>query len=203
MLRLYFIVRGNMGIGKQTRMRFKYFSIVILAVAAEALVGRYLKMDEPKAAPKANTDSVAFPYRTVNALDTSRDLIAYEFHERRCRDCYQYLACSAIIKNIDPAKDNYKTVCKSIIADVVRTTSTDRIELTIYDNYEAYELGELKYAQKYMVLSSSENDTVNRHTIATYLGDPNDNYNTNHTLYFYPEAKNRFTEHELYEPETH
>ncbi len=155
---------------------------------------------EKKLIKVSDTVKVEFPYRTINAPDSNSYLIAYEFHTGNSDDS-RYLECSAVIKSIDPTKDDYKTICRSVVADIIKTTGTDNIAIYIYDNYEAYTLAELKYGQQFKVLNKTETDTVELHRVADYYGKMRESESQdNHTLRFYSQANNRFTEKEVYEP---
>lgn len=173
------------------------FGIILISIALIFVFGK-LHLKKNKVDAPAKKDDSDLPYRTINTLDSSR-LIAYEFHKSE-GDGGRFLACSAIIRNIDPARDDYKTWCRSIIADIIKTSGTDKIEVCIYDNYEAYLLSEVKAGQHFEPLTKGESDTVDRHTVATYYGDIDDYYENGHTLRFYSEAHNHYTETEVYEP---
>jgi hypothetical protein len=177
---------------------------LVFAVLEETLNG-----SKSKITIASNKKEAVLPYRVINAINDSQLLIAYEFHKNDSEDqgyygeSVKYAKFSAIIKNIDPTKDDYKTYCKSIIADITKTTGTATLEVSIYDNSETYELAEIKYAKQHGVLNKSEMDSVAKHTIANYCGEiygENQEYGENDILLYYPEAGNRYTTQEKYDP---
>ncbi len=167
------------------------FILVLLAVWEKS----FLKIGRKHHPDK--TDEV-MPYRTINAMDGSNTLIAYEFHVRN--EDGRTPECSAIIKKVDPSRDDYKTFCRSVVADIVKTMGTDRISISIYDDYEAYDLSEVKSAQQFKILNNNELDSVSKHTVAVYTGDTYCDRGNGHFLYFYAEAKNKYTEQEVVDP---
>lgn len=144
--------------------------------------------------------AIVFPFRTVNNPDT-QTLYAYELHKRRVAQDELPELC-AIIKNVDPAKDDYKTYCKLVVNDIVRTSGTDKLVVYIYDSNEAYELYENKFLYQYKNLDTNESSLVDRHLIATYTGSRNNSYDyyTGPQLAYYENAHNGRNESETYQP---
>src|SRR5580693_7983332 len=82
------------------------FGTILIALAVIVVFDK-LHLKKNKLEVPVKKDDSDLPYRTITTPDSSR-LIAYEFHKGK-GDGGRYLACSAIIKNVDPAKDDYKT----------------------------------------------------------------------------------------------
>ena len=170
--------------------------ILSLIVTIGAFIGK------PREAAKTEIDDkvVEFPFRTVNNADT-QTLYAYELHKRKATQDELPEFC-AIIKNVDPSKDDYKTYCRSVIADIVKTEGTDKLLVYIYDSNEAYELYENKFLLHYNNLDTNEIDIVDKHLVASYIGNRNVgfDYAVTHKLAYYENAHNSHTESETYQP---
>ena len=172
---------------------------ILLIAALVVCVGSFfikdaLKKDTNNAVCK---NEEPYPYRTVNDIDSSGALYPYEFHKIDGNAYYK--ECAAIIKKIDPSADNYKSYCRSVIADIIKSMGTDNIEICIYDDDRAYELSEVELDGNFKGMDKSEMDALDAHLVAIYHGDIGQN-DDNHTLYFYREANNRYTENEAFEP---
>ena len=151
--------------------------------------------------PLTKSDSVVFPYRTI--MDSNQNLVAYELHQRAGQgEDQQYTEYCAIIRTIDPLKDDYKTYCKSVVSDIIKTGGTDKIVVYIYDSSEAYALYEVDVLTRFRLLTEQESDLVDRHLIATFYGNRPDYYedNSKYTLSYYEYANNGHSEHESYMP---
>lgn len=179
--------------------KYIFFSGAAIAVLVLFLVYDKMHLKKTAGSISSNKDAAIRPYRVTNATNGNLGLLGYSFH-RNDSGSNEYQDCSAVIRNIDPEKDDYKTYCKSVIADIIKIAGNDKIALSIYDDNGAYELSELKYCQQYKVLDRAETDSVKRHTVAVYYGDIHDGYQNNHTLWFYKEAENRYSEKGFYEP---
>ena len=149
------------------------------------------------------------PYRVITSLDSSQHLIAYEFHSDDSADadygsiCVRYPKFSAIIKNTNPAKDDYKNNCRSIISDIIKTTGTPTLEVNIYDDYQAYQVSESGNTMEFMSISKSEMDSLQKHIVATYYGEiygDYEEYGENYILSYYPQTNGHYTEQEKYDP---
>ena len=182
------------------RKKSKYALPVVLLIMAALLIVQNIRPKKVITAnePGRKKDSLR-PYRVISSINDSQQLMSYIFHqsaddEMNCKEC------SAVIRAIDPAKDDYKTYCKSVINDIVKTMGTDHIEITLYDDDKAYELLEIQSAQQMEMLTDVDFDSVSQHVVATYYGARGD-YVDNHLLHYYPQAGNRYTAQEIYFPE--
>ena len=146
----------------------------------------------------ADDKAVAQPYRIISAADT-QELFAYELHKKRLTQ-YDYTEYCAVIRNIDPAKDDYKAYCRSVVADIIKTEGNNRIWVTIYDSNEAYDLYEVRFSQQYQNLDTAQSGIVEKHHVATYVGNSDSDYGTHHQLSYYEDAKNGLAQHETYQP---
>ena len=191
----------------------KYIVWPVLALLLFSAIGKrmYGAKEKTRSADStaSNKKAIQFPYRVITALDSSQHLIAYELHKNDSEVadygaiCTKYPKYSAIIKSINPAKDDYKTNCRSIISDIVKTTGNPTLEINIYDDYQAYTLSEENDALEYMSLSKCASDSLLKHIVATYDGyiyGDYEAYGQNYVLAFYPQANNRYSEQEKYEP---
>src|ERR1039457_1560278 len=78
--------------------------------------------------------------------------INYELHIRKDGGDTYY---SAIIRPINPAKDDYKAYCRYIVKDILKKGIIKEIVIYIFDNKKAYELSK-----------SHENDNTDNLTYA-------------------------------------
>lgn len=151
-----------------------------------------------------NTDSTAVvqPFRTLRPAVDSQELYAYELHKRKVAQDELPEYC-AIIRKVDPAKDDYKAYCRLVVSDIVHSVGNDKIVIYIYDSNEAYELYETKFLEHYTNLDIAEQNTVDEHLVATYTGMRawGEDYSATHQLSYYENARNGKAEHEIYKPE--
>jgi len=193
-----------------------YFVWAVLILLLFCVFGMrmYGKKGKPKTedSSTSNKKEIHYPYRVITAIDSSQHLIAYELHKNDSEDadygaiCSKYPKYSAIIKNVNPEKDDYKTNCRSVISDIIKTTGTATLEINIYDDYQSYSLNEEEGTLQSMSLSKDASDSMLKHIIATYDGYIYGDYETygeNYTLEYYPLANNRYTEKEKYEPKAY
>jgi len=93
-----------------------------------------------------------------------------------------------------------------VISDIVKTTGDATLEINIYDDYQSYTLNEEVGTLQSMSLSKETSDSMLRHIVATYNGyiyGEYETYGQNYILEYYPQANNRFTEKEKYEPKAY
>ncbi|NDC42581.1 MAG: hypothetical protein EBZ77_13715 [Chitinophagia bacterium] len=102
---------------------------------------------------------------------------------------------AVVIRNIDPATDDYQTMAKAIIYDLASKADTTDVRITIYDSTEAYQLCEQKLTANNQILTNDEELYVNSHTVASFEG--NDAHEAG-VLTFYPFAGNQFTNEETF-----
>lgn len=139
-----------------------------------------------------------FQYKTIALPDSTNQLLGYEFHAWKGDYGLDY-SCCAIIKKIDPAKDNYKLYSRAIVADIISAIGTSDIDVTIYDDYQAYVLAELNSGKQFKLLTRVEEDSINDHTVATYHARSGGWCDNTHMLSFYTQAGNNYTENEPYQ----
>jgi len=175
----------------------RYTEWVIIFVFITLSVLNNVRVKNAKRILPSKKDGVFLPYRTVSAIDGSGVLFPYEF--QKLDGAGYYTECVAIIKNIDPAKDDYKTYCRSVISDIVKTAGAENLEVYVYDDNEAYEASEVRLGEEFKGINKSEMDSLEQHLVAVYHGKMNDD-DDNFTLYFYQQAHNRYTENEAFEP---
>ena len=178
--------------------------VFLLLAGAGAFIRPHLANTghKPDDKDKPGNNAVAFPYHTITTAVDSQDLYAYELHKRVAMQDELPEYC-AVIRQVDPAKDDYKTYCKLVISDIIKTTGTDKLVVYIYDSNEAYELYETKFLQHYTNLDTVEMNTVNEHSIATYTGKREFcwDYSENYLLSYYGSAHNGRTGQEAYQPQ--
>jgi len=179
---------------KQYIFWIKFIAILLFVGSA---MFRYSKRVKSKKEPEEKV--ITNPYRIINNPGDEQNLYAYELHKRKVPQDELTEFC-AVIRNQDPAKDDYKAYCKSVIADIVKTSGTDRLIVYIYDSNEAYELYETKFLQRFHNLDTTESDLVAEHLVATYIGERDNYYGTHHQLSFYEDAHNGHSERETYWP---
>ena len=103
-----------------------------------------------------------------------------------------------------------KIYCKSIISDIVKSVGTDEIKVTIYDDYESYELSELRHSksllqwnaeEQFEEMNKNKSDYADKHFIAAYYGHPDENSTADYSgqLDYYPQANNHYKETEHYQ----
>ena len=160
------------------------------------------KKEPEKKQNEPDTNVVNTPYRTINTAIDSQDLYAYELHKRIVMQDDLPEFC-AIIRKVDPTKDDYRNYCRLVVSDIVKTAHTDTLIVYIYDSNEAYELYETKFLRQYQNLDTTESNIVNEHFIATYTGkrDFSWDYDACNQLSYYENAHNGKTAREMYMPQ--
>jgi hypothetical protein len=142
-----------------------------------------------------------FPYKTIYKTipdsENAIGLIDYELHEDgEYTDGEEtYPTYNAVIKNIDK-DDNYKSLCKDVVTDIIKTCGDKRVIVNIYDSFEAYSLA-MNEERLDKFLTNEEEATINSHRVATYVLDHTNNTDEEiGVLTYYPDAKNGLKENE-------
>jgi hypothetical protein len=147
---------------------------------------------------KPISKDTALPYRTVSAKMDHQKLVGYIFYYSEVGG--PFMVCSAIIRSVTPGSDDYKALCRLVVTDIMRDAGTDKIQVNIYDGYEAYALAEIKHNQGFQILNRIESDSVEKHNVAIYFGDMYRDNTQSHNLCFYPDARNLYNEREIFMP---
>jgi len=149
-----------------------------------------------------------YPYRVINSLDSSDQLIGYELYENAPDGDTR--SFSAIIKSMDPGKDDYKIYCRSIVADIVKMAGTNQVKITVYDDVESFEMSEVKLvhdssavddAAQMEARNKKDYDPAGTHLIGAYSGRYTEDPNVSGQLVYYPNANNHYSESENYDPD--
>lgn len=171
--------------------RSPYFIPFLILLAAIVLSYAYLS---PVRKLKAQEPQTYTPhktiYKTILTNDNTDELIGFELHT----DTNLYSHCSsgvlheynAIVKNIDPATDDYKHLCRKVITDIIDTCGvTQNIKVNVFDSFEAYCL---YYKEKEDFTAGFTNTgIINTHLVASY--EKSNFYDNEYaTLVFYPLA---------------
>ena len=175
---------------------FLFFGLIIF--------GGFIKSINNKAAQKKEVTHLPYKtlYKTIPNSENAIGLIAFELHEdgEYNDGTDTYPEYSVVVKNIDSQTDNYKSLCKDIIADVINTCGDEQVVVNIYDSFEAYQLA-VSGEQPGKFLSKDEEETVNIHRVATYqytYADYNEENDKICLLTYYPDANNGLRENEVY-----
>ena len=102
---------------------------------------------------------------------------------------------SAVIRNIDPAKDDYKAYCRYLVSEVGRKVGGPNFVLYIYDNAKAYNRYEVDFLQHRKMLGPEARAYIHRHAVGAY--------DENNIVYFEDcddPAIKKFKGHEHYRP---
>ncbi len=75
---------------------------------------------------------------------------------------------SAIVREINPAKDDYKAYCRYIVADAEKKIGNDQFVICIYDSKKARDIYDITYTKR--ILSKDERNYMYTHTVALYSG---------------------------------
>ena len=175
---------------------FLFFGLIVF--------GGYIKSLNNQATQKKEVTHLPFKtlYKTIPNSENAIGLIGYELHEdgeyNDGDDTYPEY--NVVVKEIDSQADNYKSLCKDIIADVINTCGNDQVVVNIYDSFEAYRLA-VTGEEFGKFLSKEEEEKVNTHRVATYQYTYAD-YNEDKIclLTYYPDANNGLRENEVYIP---
>lgn len=140
-------------------------------------------------------------YKTIYNPDNALDVVGFELHEDEpYDDGNTKCACfNAVVRNLDPDKDNYKSICRDIITDIIHTCGDKEVRVNIYDSFEAYKLA-VDDNDGRRILTTKEEQYANEHRVATYCAAVNDDYygEDAYCITFYPDACNRRIEKEMY-----
>ncbi len=190
---------------KTTKGKIKHTAIITLLVllavwdhANTTVTAGKNGADSPREGATETPTPALFQYKTIALPDSTNQLLGYEFHAWKGDYGLDY-SCCAIIKKIDPAKDNYKLYSRAIVADIISAIGTSDIDVTIYDDYQAYVLAELNSGKQFKLLTRVEEDSINDHTVATYHARSGGWCDNTHMLSFYTQAGNNYTENEPYQ----
>ena len=173
-------------------------AIAVLAFTTVCIVVAHLCLPYKGAKAIPADTKVILPFHTISMPGSSQDLYAYELHRRQIPqdDMPEYCA---VVRNIDPARDDYKAYCRAVVADIMKTTGSKKIIVYVYDSNEAYHLYEVRFLLQLQNLDAREMATVNDHHIATYIGErANGDYEVSRQLSFYEDAHNGYTGQEPY-----
>ncbi|MFI5196023.1 MAG: hypothetical protein ACHQD8_02945 [Chitinophagales bacterium] len=177
---------------------FLFFGLIVF--------GGFIKSQNNKAAQKKEITHLPCKtlYKTIPNSDNAIGLIGYELHEDEeyVDGSDTYPTYNVVVKNIDSQADNYKSLCKDIITDVINTCGDEQVVVNIYDSFEAYQLA-VTGEQPGKFLSKNEEETINTHRLATYQYTYVDNNGENDKvclLTYYPDANNGLRENEVYLP---
>jgi hypothetical protein len=191
-------------LNKTTKGKIKHTAVITLLVLLAVWDHSNMKVttgkngtDSPGEAATDTPKPALFQYKTIAIPDSTNQLLGYEFHAWKGDYGVDY-SCFAIIKKIDPAKDNYKLYSRAIVADIISAIGTSDIDVTIYDDYQAYTLAELNGGQEFKMLTKIEEDSINDHTVANYHARSGGWCDNTHMLSFYTQAGNNYTENEPY-----
>ncbi len=171
--------------------------IVFLLFAVRSALWFFLK-DYYYAYQKVEVKESSLPFRTITSEGQNPKLIPYEYYQQKDEGSI-YTECNAIIKLTNPDLDDYKSICRLIISDVRKSVGNDEIKLHIFDDFQSYVLSAIDYSMHYKVLSTSETDSVKKHTVAVYYGNIFGNDNS-HSIHYFPELRSFRTENEVFYP---
>ncbi len=183
------------------RKRIIYILPCIIIVAFVVTLSGFDFFNYPyKKFTKNKSDSL-LPYRAITSIDSSGKLLPYILH-KNVGDEINSQEFTAIIKSINPAKDDYKVYCKSIIADIAKSITTNGITVYIFDDEKAGELHQAGYIGQVSFLDSAETVLVEKHTVAVYNGHMPDERWENYTISFYEYTGNGYAEKEYFRAQT-
>jgi hypothetical protein len=133
-----------MSLSYRKSKRSPYFIPFLILLAAIAVSYAYLS---PARKQKGEQPQTYTPhktlYKTILSNEDTDELIGFELHT----DTNVYTHCSngttheynAIVKNLNPATDDYKHLCRKVITDIIDTCGvTQNIKVNVFDSFEAY-----------------------------------------------------------------
>ncbi len=138
-------------------------------------------------------------YKTIQQSDNAIGLIGFELHEGEMYSDGERVCptVNAIIGDLDANSDEYKSLCRDIVADIISTCGDREVRINIYDSSEAYQLA-VDAEQGVRMLTVDEEIYANQHRVATY-GYSDECYDDrNFYLTFYPDASGKVREHEVF-----
>lgn len=185
------LILHTMSLSYRKSKRSPYFIPFLILLAAIALSYAYLS---PTRKQKAEEPQTYTPhktlYKTILSNEDSDELIGFELHT----DTNSYThSCNgtvheynAIVKNLDPATDDYKNLCRKVITDIIDTCGvTQNIKVNVFDSFEAYCL---YYKEKDDYTAGfTSSGIISTHLVASY--EKSTYYDNEYaTLTFYPMA---------------
>jgi len=176
-----------------TFQSMKYPLLTSFAIAFIALSGFNAYLNHVlKTRSEQHIEAPFYIYHTTSI--GINNVIGYSLHKRQGIG-YQDTGFAVIVRDIDPKTDKYKDICKAIVADIAHDYHNSNIDIAIYDSTDAYELYETGYLSEFKLLTASEIEIVNSHTIAIFHGV--DCYNgSSKRINYYELANNGLTEQE-------
>ena len=191
------LIQYAMSLSFRKSKRSPYFIPFLILLAAIALSYAYLSPTRKQKAeqPQSYTPHKTL-YKTILSNENSDELIGFELHTdtniytHSCNGVvHEY---NAIVKNLDPATDDYKNLCRKVITDIMDTCGvTQNIKVNVFDSFEAYCL---YYKEKDdFTAGFTSTGIISTHLVASY---EKHNYYDNEyaTLVFYPLAGGVHTE---------
>lgn len=140
--------------------------------------------------PGASVTHAKTLYKTINSHDDSSSLIGFELHSMAInRGGEVHKQCSVIVRDMNPASDDYKTYCKDIVDDLVAMYGAENLTVNIYDSFEAYSL----VMDESRLLTNNDAEFVASHKIASFETWYEDDDRLAFLTY-YPDAGNRYYE---------
>ncbi len=161
--------------------------VFILAIAATSFVlvkWSYTGYNKRIRLVVKGDTTILYPYRTTYTTDSGQGLTAYILREgESIRDiCYEKLAFDAVVKQIDPAKEDYKAHCRAIVSDIIKTMATNKIEVSIYDNDK----------------NDADGNLDESNIVAVYYGDAGGEGDSR--IVYYPNTNNKYAGTECFYP---
>lgn len=111
---------------------------------------------------------------------------------------------SAVIRHINPSKDDYKAYCRYIVRDIIKHNGNDNLMILIYDDLKACHYEEAPYEEgdSYIMPNAAtiraQEKYINKHEIGSYSGYVPVEGASNYELSYYEDANNKYTETENY-----
>jgi len=104
--------------------------------------------------------------------------IDYELYKSRYGYHDQY---SAIVRPINPGKEDYKAYCRYVAKDIIKKAGSNKILIAIYDNKQAY----TSYQSSNNNPTTKQYNFIKQHTVGQYSGVIIDDETANHMLTYY------------------
>lgn len=168
-----------------------FLSASIIAGSANILPD-YLK-DHAKP-PKAV--SYTQPFEHLRTISLNNDLLGYVVYQTY--NALEDTICfNIVVRDLNPATDDYKAICRAVVADIKQWSRLKEMKVNIYDSSEACSLYEVKWLQEHEFLNSEQLALVHQHTIASYIGNISNEPNAN-TIAYFTDAANGLAELETF-----
>ena len=138
------LIQHSMSLSYRKSKRSPYFIPFLILLAAIAVSYAYLS---PARKQKGEQPQTYTPhktlYKTILSNEDTDELIGFELHTdtnfytHSCNGTtHEY---NAIVKNLNPATDDYKHLCRKVITDIIDTCGvTQNIKVNVFDSFEAY-----------------------------------------------------------------